>query len=682
MSSSVKRAVLKAFKQRGYVVQVGAIEPVIAGFEAAVRDEDDGGEDDDEGHTIRDRLTAYLDRVIGAVSAVQDDSSMLTSAVTFAAVERVHVDLERERGSCEGALELIDIFTVPLPLRSRRTLHDRAGGGCGGAHMRAVVDAKPSVKADLFRTRYELLHGKTLRNPRFTPPSSSVVLGGAAGAGGGKVKGSPYLQLTAIDSLRGTRGDRLVLGMLTELEEGSWFLEDLNGSVEVDLSEAHVTPGMHTESSFVIAQGRLLDDDEVGGDGGGGGGGGEKKGDVEDGARPIFKVFAMGTPPMEERSGSIQALGKDVANLFGGRSYSDTDEAAIAALEKEAVETMFVVFSDVFLDNPRVIAGLRLVFEGFLEDGNVPTAIILMGAFLSHPFGQCSSDPLTLTNAFTALGEMIAVDFPQLATSTTFVIIPGPADAGPGNILPRPPLPAMLTAGFVAALSEERVKLGSNPCRLRYMTQEIVMFREDLLHKMLRSCAVAPNTSDTAVMSEHMIKSVVDQAHLCPLPLASRPVLWAHDHALWLFPSPHLVVVADKVDGYNFTYGNTIGMNPGSFGSDLSFATYALADRKCQQCSLDPTELADPPKDEEEEDDDEQTLGQRSDEELSSEEKDEENVVIADNSTGTGPADEDEGDNEGDDDGQAEGSEGSFDDGVMVDRSYPPPGQLDGESSA
>ena len=30
----------------------------------------------------------------------------------------------------------------------------------------------------------------------------------------------------------------IIMGMLTQLQEGKWYLEDLDGSVEVDLSNA------------------------------------------------------------------------------------------------------------------------------------------------------------------------------------------------------------------------------------------------------------------------------------------------------------------------------------------------------------------------------------------------------------------------------------------------------------
>jgi DNA polymerase epsilon subunit 2 len=531
-----RRIALRTFKQRGYVVQVGAIEHILDTFAACETD---------------DNFPAFLDRVLDALLRLAT-ASILSAKAAETAVAHVTADIARNAGTPAAALELVDLFSLPR----RRS----------GAGSEVILDAPPEAKALLFRARYEMILEKTLRNPRFTPPATTAT------ATSGSAK-SPYLQLTAIDSLQGTRGDKLVLGMLTQLEEDTWYLEDLNGSVQVDLSEAHTTAGLHTDSSFVIAQGELVDFPAPG-----------------DAMQSIFKVFAMGTPPLEPRDTSMQALGKD-ANLFGGR-FDPTAHESLLVLEQNAADSMFLIVSDVYLDNPRVMAGLRLIFEGYLDDGVVPTAIVLMGSFLSHPFGQQSADPRVLATAFTDLGRMIASDFPQLAEATTFVLIPGPNDAGPGNILPRPPMPKILTSGFVAALSEQQVMLATNPCRLRYMTQEIVILREDLLHKMLRHCAVKPDLTDTGHMAEHMVKSVIDQSYLCPLPLPSRPIMWAHDHALWLFPAPHLVVVADKVDGYTFKYGETIGMNPGSFGTDLSFAIYLPAERRSQQCTLNPDELA------------------------------------------------------------------------------------------
>jgi hypothetical protein len=49
----------------------------------------------------------------------------------------------------------------------------------------------------------------------------------------------------------------------------------------------------------------------------------------------------------------------------------------------------------------------------------------------------------------------------------------------------------------------------------------------------------------------HLAKSVLDQATLCPLPATARPVHWQYDHALHLYPQPHLAVLADRAARYD-----------------------------------------------------------------------------------------------------------------------------------
>lgn len=64
-----------------------------------------------------------------------------------------------------------------------------------------------------------------------------------------------HLQLTPIDSLLGSTGIRNVLGMLAQLEDGKWFLEDEKGSIALDLSNATLTAGLFTEGVIVVARG-------------------------------------------------------------------------------------------------------------------------------------------------------------------------------------------------------------------------------------------------------------------------------------------------------------------------------------------------------------------------------------------------------------------------------------------
>ena len=81
----------------------------------------------------------------------------------------------------------------------------------------------------------------------------------------------------------------------------------------------------------------------------------------------------------------------------------------------------------------------------------------------------------------------------------------------------------------------------SNPCRLVYYSQEIVVFRDDLLRKMLRHAVLLRDDLSAADMPKYLVSTLLDQAHLCPLPPLVRPVLWEYAHALRLYPMPSAV---------------------------------------------------------------------------------------------------------------------------------------------
>lgn len=57
--------------------------------------------------------------------------------------------------------------------------------------------------------------------------------------------------------------------------------------------------------------------------------------------------------------------------------------------------------------------------------------------------------------------------------------------------------------------------------------------------------AATGGIGDAEQQFEHLMATVLQQSHLCPLPLNQQPVYWQYDHAMHLFPLPHLLVLAD-----------------------------------------------------------------------------------------------------------------------------------------
>lgn len=99
-----------------------------------------------------------------------------------------------------------------------------------------------------FLFRYALILQRTLHHDLFSPQVHGVDRGDQ----------KEKYNLRAVEYLIGSSSkldDLIVLGMITQIVEGKYHLEDVTGSVELDLSEAKFTTGLYTENCFVLAEG-------------------------------------------------------------------------------------------------------------------------------------------------------------------------------------------------------------------------------------------------------------------------------------------------------------------------------------------------------------------------------------------------------------------------------------------
>nr|XP_045252302.1 DNA polymerase epsilon subunit 2 isoform X5 [Macaca fascicularis] len=321
--------------------------------------------------------------------------------------------------------------------------------------------------------------------------------------------------------------------------QGKFFLEDPTGTVQLDLSKAQFHSGLYTEACFVLAEGWFEDQ--------------------------VFHVNAFGFPPTEPSSTTRAYYGN--INFFGGPSNTSVKTSAkLKQLEEENKDAMFVFLSDVWLDQVEVLEKLRIMFAGYSPAP--PTCFILCGNFSSAPYGK--NQVQALKDSLKTLADIIC-EYPDIHQSSRFVFVPGPEDPGFGSILPRPPLAESITNEF-----RQRVPFSvftTNPCRIQYCTQEIIVFREDLVNKMCRNCVRFP--SSNLAIPNHFVKTILSQGHLTPLPLYVCPVYWAYDYALRVYPVPDLLVIADKYDPFTITNTECLCINPGSFPrSGFSFKVF------------------------------------------------------------------------------------------------------------
>lgn len=398
-------------------------------------------------------------------------------------------------------------------------------------------------KTAMFRARYHVLLQRIMRNECFAPP---VFTGG--------MEQDRYLKLTPLKALKGRCGERfLMFGMLIQMGDGKYCLEDADDRVELVMDHSQNSAGLFTENCFVLVEGQYTDDN-------------------------VIIVETIGLPPPELRDETKKVFG-NIDFLGAPREMRSEEQLRVIAQEYEDIS--FVILSDIWLDQPKTFATLRTIFEGY-SNSTLPLAFIMCGSFKSQPFLYNGLESGQYRDGFNTLAELIA-EFPTMATFSYFIFVPGPNDPWGASILPRPKIPDFYTAKIRSLV--KRSIFSSNPCRIKYCDQEIVIFREDILNRLLRNCIVPP--CGDVVIQKQLVRTIIDGAHLCPLPLTTRQVSWAHDHALRIYPIPDALILADKFEAYNFKYQNCHCMNPGSFPtSDYSWMVYYPASRRSDICQI------------------------------------------------------------------------------------------------
>lgn len=337
---------------------------------------------------------------------------------------------------------VIDAFSIPkftFDFDKKKFVPDKSPS-------RLLADA--NAKAIALQNRYNLLFHRTQRHEMFTKPA------------GEQKENAPYFELKKCEELMSSTRIRevVVLGLLTQLKDGKIHLEDPSGYVELNMKDAKMHTGVFCEGCYVLAQGKYKEQ--------------------------VLHVTSLGFPPAESAESSRAYFG--TVNYWGGKpktllKYSDK----LAKVEMQEADATLIFLSDCWLDDPKVMAKLRVLFEGY--DNNPPVAIILMGPFLK----ESSKNYPALKTHFQELAEMInRCTF--IKEHTELVIVPDIDDFGMTNILPRPPIPEAIAGILKRKLS--RVTLATNPCRLQYCTQQIVVMRLNLVTKMCRNSLKFPES--------------------------------------------------------------------------------------------------------------------------------------------------------------------------------------------
>lgn len=229
-----------------------------------------------------------------------------------------------------------------------------------------------------------------------------------------------------------------------------------------------------------------------------------------------LKIEEMGFPVTELASSSRAFFG--TVNTWGGRSKNLLKYSRkLAELEEKKQDHTIVFLSDCWLDDPTVFSKLSQLLKGY--NGVPPRAIVLMG-----PFAKVNENAYALKKRFQALGEILTA-CERLKAETDVVLVPSSEDPMAANILPRAPLPECLIGDLKKRYP--RIVLATNPCRLQYCTQQIVVCRADLVTKLCRNTIHFPQSGQ---LEDHVsffgfviviMKCSIDFFFICSFPARS-----------------------------------------------------------------------------------------------------------------------------------------------------------------
>jgi len=374
--------------------------------------------------------------------------------------------------------------------------------------------------------------------------------------------------LIAIESLVGSSGVKRVMGMISQMEEGKWYLEDAKTAIELDfsaLSPSEIHAGFYTEGSICVAEGEVLRD------------------------RDAFRVTSLSFGAAESKEMTEKTFPS--TDFFGTGMDHRLKERALKyeTMYAESGSDGFLVLSDVWLDDAKVFEKLKFVISG--ANTAPPFALVLLGNFTSP---SRSTSMTTYIDCFEKLADVLATAGERLLRSTRLIFVPGPNDpTASRDVLPTPALSKPIREAFekrirrgiahmkaASSSSKHNTNTGgdnninfitswpeihftSNPVRLRYCTKQLVFFRQDVTNKLRRHCFLTPSSSSSSSsssslasneehgmensLSDHLVRTICDQSHLCPLPITTKPAFWNYDHALRLYPLPDIVRDASLV---------------------------------------------------------------------------------------------------------------------------------------
>uniref|UniRef100_A0A915PY53 DNA polymerase II subunit 2 n=1 Tax=Setaria digitata TaxID=48799 RepID=A0A915PY53_9BILA len=380
----------------------------------------------------------WINKVIAALSKQKTSGPVLS----FDEFKMVVTQCNANRSSKkESLIRVIDLFTTP------RLRYDEQRKVLVAVNGQASAIGKSNDARHLYRERLKLVIQRSVRSSVFE-----------------------HYELCTVEALLGTperATNSVLLGMLTQRSPGVYEIEDLTGAMEVDLSEATFHKGLFADGCIIMLEGRCVSG--------------------------ILRVSAVGLAPIESAKITRNHFG--ITNWFGGEGMvACGSQNRLRILCEQNDRARFIIMSDVWLDDARILNALNELVFAFTDSQLL--AFVICGNFCSQ-VGEADAYH-RIYDGFRRLAAVLQKDI-FTGRNVHFIFIPGPDDPSLNSILPRSPLPFAL---FELMKDVPNCSFASNPCRIQYTNQEIVIMRQDLIEKMCRNSIHMP--SSTADIPEHV----------------------------------------------------------------------------------------------------------------------------------------------------------------------------------
>ena len=533
MAERVLEETAKAWKKNGSGVIIqgdgDALKQILRHIEASVV----GGNFDLQNAFTSSRMVAEsVGGFEGAINRLEVTSKALGSQDTQMSLEAASLDVDEDDDSRIESQDprhwakVIGAFDQPRLTYNVQQKHFEP------ATPNPSILPDPSHKTRLFRHRYNLTHQRLLRNESFQTSSVANIHTNFLRPSSITSSVQQAYKLTSIANLLGRSGSsHLLLGLLTKSPTGNLTLNDLTGSIGLDILHARPIPedgAWFTPGMIVLVDGVYEEEGsgvgiKLDGNCGVGGTLGGK-----------FVVFSIGGPPCERREVTFGIVGggKDgISSAGGGFGWIDflgsgSERAAGSAMRRLESRILrrrgselspegrgrVVILGEVQLDDARTLQALRRILSLYSADQaqQNPMVVFLLGNFVRYAVmtGGGSGGSIEYKEFFDSLAATLS-DFPTILQNTTFVFMPGDNDpwassfsAGAATVLPKGTIPEVFTSrikrAFITANVEAERTAGrktdgeaiwsTNPTRLSLFgpTQEIVLFRDDISSRLRR----------------------------------------------------------------------------------------------------------------------------------------------------------------------------------------------------